>query len=223
MRVFVSFLLASGASAYRVPAGLRAGAARGPRSAMMSTPPRRDAQGYIVEEDLAFDLRAGVSKALGASMLKEVPPPIQALLEQARAAPESHRFADTMAAIDAAFEFFGTKFVNGDIASSSSENTGSSKILSLAQLVAITKEEVLALFGEHYRDVLADPDGTSHANIRAFMKKGNDGVVFPNGPSLTPRKGAWDGQKYSSDAGIAESSVVIGEGEWDVDSDVWIP
>lgn len=227
MRVFVGLLVLGGTAGFQAPPS-RGGASLARRSVVqpslaMAAAPRRDAKGYIIEEDLQFDLRGGVSKALGASQLKEVPPPIKALLEQARTQGSTLMFADTMAAIDAAFEFFGTKFVNGDVSSTSSENQGSSKILSLSQLVPMSKEDVLVLFGEHYRDVLADPNGTNHANIRAFMKTGLDGVSFPNGPSLTPRKGVWDGAKYSSDAGLTESSVVIGESEWDVESDVWIP
>jgi len=184
---------------------------------------RRDEKGYIIEDDLDFDLRAGVSTALGASSLKEVPPPVDELLEKARSSPDSIMFEETTQAIDAAFEFFGTKFTNGDVASTSEENQGSSRVLSLAKLLNLDTEITLALFGEHYRSVKEDPSGSDHANIRALMKTGVEGVVFPNGPSLTLRKGSWDGEKYSSDSGLAGSSVVEGETEWDVESDVWIP
>ncbi|KAJ1637914.1 HopJ type III effector protein-domain-containing protein [Pavlovales sp. CCMP2436] len=184
---------------------------------------RRDAQGYIIPDDLQFDLRSGVSKALGASALKQIPPPIAALLVKVRTQPGSVMFAETLEAIDQAFEFFGTKFVNGAVSSTSSENEGSSKVLSLSQLVGMTTDETLVCFGEHYRDVVADPSGSSHANVRALMTTGLEAVLFSNGPSLTLRKGAWEGSKYSSDQGIDESSTIQGEGEWDIDSDVWIP
>ena len=41
---------------------------------------------------------------------------------------------------------------------------------------------------DYYRkDVLEDPDGDSHANIRAFMKGGWDSVKFPKGLALAPK------------------------------------
>ncbi|NQD97078.1 HopJ type III effector protein, partial [Pseudomonas sp. CrR25] len=33
-------------------------------------------------------------------------------------------------------------------------------------------------FGEHYRSVLATPDGSDHGNIRALMDTGLGGVRF---------------------------------------------
>ena len=44
------------------------------------------------------------------------------------------------------------------------------------------------MFGDYYRkDVLEHPDGTDHANIRAFMEVGWDGVKFPDGFALSPK------------------------------------
>ena len=41
---------------------------------------------------------------------------------------------------------------------------------------------------DYYRkDVLEDPDGDSHANIRAFMKGGWESVKFPKGLALAPK------------------------------------
>ncbi len=40
-------------------------------------------------------------------------------------------------------------------------------------------EETLLLFSEFYReDVLKNPEGTDHQNIRNFMKFGWEGIVF---------------------------------------------
>lgn len=218
--------------AFHAPSSALAGRAALARSALAPAAhscsmevkqPRRDEKGYIIPDDLDFDLRAGVSKELGASKLKEVPPPIEELLEKARSAPDSLMFAETIDAIDKAFEFFGTRFVNGAVESKDTENQGSSKVLSLAKLFDLPTDVVLSLFGEHYRAVKQDPSGSDHANIRALMQTGVEAVTFPNGLSLTPRKGSWDGTKYSSDSGLAESATVQGEAEWDVESDIWIP
>ncbi|MGX9080435.1 HopJ type III effector protein [Klebsiella pneumoniae] len=37
-------------------------------------------------------------------------------------------------------------------------------------------------FGEHYRSVLATPQGSDHGNIRALMVHGLDGVKFEQQP-----------------------------------------
>ena len=48
----------------------------------------------------------------------------------------------------------------------------------------VLKDEAstLRLFCEHYQDVLDTPDGESHANIRAFMGNGWDGITFDGEP-----------------------------------------
>jgi hypothetical protein len=51
------------------------------------------------------------------------------------------------------------------------------------------------LWGQYYREVLADPDGDSHQNIRNFMKYEWKGVPFENGIALTKKNtgdGDWD-------------------------------
>lgn len=64
-------------------------------------------------------------------------------------------------------------------------NEGSCKVFSFGKLASLSPEETLACFGEHYRSVVADPAGDSHGNIRAFMKTGWEGVLFPDGIALT--------------------------------------
>jgi len=189
----------------------------------MATQPRRDEKGYIIPEDLAYDLREGVSTALGASKVKAMPEPVAAVIAKVRDDPSSVEFDEVIGAIDQCFDFFGTKFVNGDLVSASSENAGSSKILSLAKMFELTTEETLACFGKYYRDVLDTPDGTDHGNIRNLMKTKLEGVTFPNGLSLTPKTSSFDGTKYSSDVGLGASSTIEGGQDWDVESDIWIP
>ena len=45
-------------------------------------------------------------------------------------------------------------------------------------LQKLQKEEALFCFGEHYKNVLEDENGTSHQNIRNFMKSGFEGLSF---------------------------------------------
>ena len=59
------------------------------------------------------------------------------------------------------------------------ENNGSCKVFSFAKLKGLNEEETLALFGDFYRtDVLANPEGSDHQNIRNFMQYGWDGIAF---------------------------------------------
>lgn len=68
------------------------------------------------------------------------------------------------------------EFKNGDIVNKQGENEGSAKIFSYAALSELDKETTLKLFGEHYRSVKENPDGTDHQNIRNFMKYGWEGM-----------------------------------------------
>ena len=46
------------------------------------------------------------------------------------------------------------------------------------ELNALSEANTLACFGRFYREVLNDPTGTSHGNIRAFMRDGWAGICF---------------------------------------------
>jgi hypothetical protein len=95
--------------------------------------------------------------------------------------PESIEFEDTMAAVDAGYLYTPTEFTNGEITNRAGENEGSCKLFSFAKLHNLTQEQTLACFGKHYReDVLRDPVGDSHQNIRNFMRTGWSGIKFEN-------------------------------------------
>lgn len=104
------------------------------------------------------------------------------LLEQIKQAPESVEFTEVMAVIDASFDHRPSAFINGDLENSAEQNQGSAKILSFAKLNNLTESETLACFGAYYRDdVLGNPEGADHGNIRNFMKSGWAGVKLPEG------------------------------------------
>ncbi|MDR6158158.1 MULTISPECIES: HopJ type III effector protein [Chryseobacterium] len=101
------------------------------------------------------------------------------LFEQLERAPETIQFKDVIAFIDEHYDFTPTKFTNGNTVNDAGQNNGSCKIFSFAKLNDLSKEETLNLFGEFYReDVLKNPEGSDHQNIRNFMKSGWDGVSF---------------------------------------------
>ncbi|TWP30853.1 type III effector [Apibacter muscae] len=101
------------------------------------------------------------------------------ILEQLKNAPESIEFNEVIAYIDNHYNFTPTSFKNGDINNESGQNNGSCKVFSFAKLHQVSKEKTLFLFGKFYReDVLKNPEGTDHANIRNFMKYGWEGMGF---------------------------------------------
>lgn len=103
-------------------------------------------------------------------------------IEKLKNTPENIVFADTTNTIDATYNFTPTAFKNGTLENGVGENSGSCKLFAFATLNNLTKEETLACFGEHYKDVLEDENGTGHQNIRNFMKTGFNGLSFKGTP-----------------------------------------
>ncbi|XCF06405.1 HopJ type III effector protein [Tamlana crocina] len=97
--------------------------------------------------------------------------------------PKIVAFSETMDVIEAHYQFTPTAFKNGDLENKAGENSGSCKLLAFAKLQNLSKEETLACFGQFYfEDVLKDPNGNGHQNIRNFMKTGFDGLSFEGEP-----------------------------------------
>ena len=87
-------------------------------------------------------------------------------------------FADVLAVIGEYYHYEPTEFCNGELVNAAGTNEGSCKVFSFAKLHDLTEAETLSLFGEHYRDVLADPSGSGHQNIRNFMQTGWQVIMF---------------------------------------------
>ncbi|MBB2494742.1 HopJ type III effector protein [Aquipseudomonas ullengensis] len=102
---------------------------------------------------------------------------------RARLHSDSFLFADTLAFVAAHYDYQPSAFRNGNVENASGQNEGSCKTLGLALLEGFSLEETLRAFGEHYRAVLANPDGNDHGNIRALQDTGLSGVQFAQ-PSL---------------------------------------
>lgn len=101
------------------------------------------------------------------------------LLEQIIQSPQTISFSDVIAYIDANYNFTPTSFTNGSTINEAGQNNGSCKIFSFAKLQNLTQDQTLALFGDYYRtDVLGNPEGTDHQNIRNFMQSGWNGIKF---------------------------------------------
>jgi len=109
-------------------------------------------------------------------------------LQALATAPDSIVFSDTVAVIDTNYDFTPTAFKNGELQNEAGQNNGSCKLFSFAKLHNLTQQQTLHCFGAYYRnDVLKNPQGTDHQNIRNFIKYGWDGVVF-QGNALMPKQ-----------------------------------
>ena len=104
---------------------------------------------------------------------------LENFFRQLSSEPQSIQFSQTIALIDALYQFTPTAFRNGELQNAAGENNGSCKILAFGALHQLSEPQTLALFGDYYwLDVLPDVKGTNHANIRNFMRTGWDGVHF---------------------------------------------
>lgn len=104
---------------------------------------------------------------------------LQSFLNKLSQTPDSIEFEETIAVIDAHYQFTPTAFTNGDTYNQANQNNGSCKIFAFAQLNELEPNAALACFGQFYRvDVLANPEGSDHANIRNFIKYGWQGINF---------------------------------------------
>tara|TARA_R110000868_G_scaffold144389_4_gene363438 strand:+ start:1531 stop:1875 length:345 start_codon:yes stop_codon:yes gene_type:complete len=97
--------------------------------------------------------------------------------------PQEIDFSETIEVIETNYNFTPTAFKNGELYNAAGENSGSCKVFAFAQIQEFSKEETLACFGKYYfKDVLQDPEGNGHQNIRNFIKTGFEGLKFEGEP-----------------------------------------
>jgi len=113
---------------------------------------------------------------------------LEQFITRLKEANDSITFEDTMAVIESNFDFTPTAFQNGDLKNESGQNSGSCKLFFFAKRMELTKEETLHCFGAYYReDVLQDPNGSGHQNIRNFMENGWEGISFDQKTALVKK------------------------------------
>ncbi|GHA83543.1 HopJ type III effector protein [Modicisalibacter luteus] len=102
-------------------------------------------------------------------------------------APDRVEFEDTLRIIEANYHYIPAGFRNGPLSNAPGENAGSCKIFAFSRRHGLSEAQTLHCFGRFYRqEVLGDPSGEGHRNIRQFMQTGWSGVVFDTDP-LTPQ------------------------------------
>jgi len=104
---------------------------------------------------------------------------ITAFLKKLKQTPTAITFPETIAVIEENYDFTPTTFDNGTQHNAAGENSGSCKLFAFAQLQNLSQAETLACFGAYYfEEVLENPKGINHQNIRNFMKTGWAGIRF---------------------------------------------
>ena len=103
-------------------------------------------------------------------------------IQRIKATPNAIAFEKVMEFIDAEYDYTPCRFTNGEgdniVVNEAGENEGSCKIFAFGMLNRLSERDVLACFGKYYQDVLKNPNGNDHANIRNFMRYGWNGIRF---------------------------------------------
>ncbi len=112
---------------------------------------------------------------------------VEQLKAQLISTPTSVQFTDVMTLIDNTYLYTPTEFSNGlgndKVVNVAGTNEGSCRLFAFAKDQGLSKAETLQCFGDFYRkDVLENPDGSDHANIRNFIKYGWEGIHFIGSP-----------------------------------------
>jgi len=108
---------------------------------------------------------------------------LEELLQEIRNSSAEVNFDDVIATINKNYQYTPTSFRNGlsekSVFNDAGKNEGSCRIFYFARLNDLTESETLNCFGKFYReDVLGNPDGDDHMNIRNFMNDGWAGILF---------------------------------------------
>ena len=104
---------------------------------------------------------------------------ISSLTDLLNTQADSVSFEQVMQVITDNYQYSSTRFTNGELVNEAGTNEGSCKIFYFAKLNNFSEQQTLACFGRFYReDVLTNPQGDDHGNIRNFMKTGWDGITF---------------------------------------------
>ncbi|ASP47194.1 HopJ type III effector protein [Cognaticolwellia beringensis] len=110
------------------------------------------------------------------------------LLTSIKQAKHPIEFPQVMQVIADNYQYQPTTFTNGELVNDSGTNEGSCKIFYFAQLNNLNPQQTLACFGRYFReDVLDNPTGNDHQNIRNFMQTGWQGIEFKS-VALSPIK-----------------------------------
>jgi len=101
-------------------------------------------------------------------------------------------FTETMAVIASNYEYSTAGFHNGleerRFFNAAGTNEGSCKLFAFAKINGLGEQATLNCFGDYYTvDVLQNPEGKDHQNIRTFIDCGWKGITFDSEPLIANR------------------------------------
>ena len=112
-------------------------------------------------------------------------------------------FQNVLDAINANYDFYPTAFgVTKEAPNPAGQNEGACRVLAFAKDQNLDKETALKLFAEHYQNVLDDPAGDNHQNIRLLMRHGLGEAWFDE--TALARKPTYDGDAISKLIALAK-------------------
>jgi hypothetical protein len=85
-----------------------------------------------------------------------------------------------MQVIEGNYNFTPTRFANRELKNNVGENMGSCKLFAFTKHQKFTKQATLFCYAAYYQYVLKDAYGSSHQNIKNFIKTGFEGLSFKN-------------------------------------------
>ena len=101
------------------------------------------------------------------------------LIAQIKQQEKDVTFEQVIKVIAENYHYQPATFTNGELVNDAGTNEGSCKIFYFAQLNALNQQQTLACFGRYYsEDVLKNPTGDDHGNIRNFINTGWQGIEF---------------------------------------------
>ncbi|CAK0751885.1 CysZ protein [Gammaproteobacteria bacterium] len=91
-------------------------------------------------------------------------------------------FDESLRVVDEYYHYQAVAFQNGTVNNTAGQNENSCRLFAFARRHGLNAEQTLRLFGEHYRNVLDNPQDSKHPNLRAFIQHGWSGIVFADEP-----------------------------------------
>lgn len=100
---------------------------------------------------------------------------------------ERPRLESTIDSIKSMWDFIPQGFIVGNQTNEPGLNEASLLILAYADMYDLPLEKILIMFGEAYDEVVADPDGDNHLNVRSLMANGMT-AFFPSHDEVLVQK-----------------------------------